>query len=93
MFVTNPPCVPYQLPCNPSLHPQAAFVHPRLVHFGDKGVKDDPRPRLFVDLQVEGEPYDEGTENATFPLQQLVPGDVPCLSEEFARRFIFPPSA
>jgi hypothetical protein len=67
-------------------------VHPRLAHFGDKGVRGDPRTRLFVDLQVEGHPYLEGTDNATFPLKQLVPGDVPCRSLEFAKRFVFPPA-
>ncbi len=76
---------------NPCFHPQFAIVHPRLPHFGDKGVNGDPRTRLFVDLQVKGHPYIEGTENATFPMKQLVPADVACVSDELAKRFLFPP--
>lgn len=72
---------------------EVIIVHPRLVHFGDKGVKGDLCTRLFLDLEVEGQPYEEGTDNATFPLKQLVPGDVLCVSEEFGKRFVFPPQA
>ena len=61
------------------------------MHFGDKGFKEDPRTRLFVDLQVQGHPYIEGTDNATYPLKQLVPADVLCVSEEFEKNFVFPP--